>query len=231
MAEILQNGPINIQDVGLEAPDLPGLYVWYSKLVVGRADWHSEFAEGEEKARASFMKVLNSHSNKFAQQEMNVKATANFSIAWNGNLKEYSASRWGGDSLKSPALAPTINSNSTRELLIEVLNKSFPFFYSPLYVGLTTDQTLRKRLKQHSDDFLGLWDVSQKDETLKDRVENKNFAERALSLGFGPEDLFCFTLGFERKDGSELDAAEINSLIEASEWLFNRWATPTLGRR
>ena len=113
-----------------------------------------------------------------------------------------------------------------------MIEEAFPFFFSPLYVGLAIDQTLKQRLRQHKKSFLELWDAAQKS-AHKDRnlAKARTFAERAVSLGFGPDDLFCYTLGVEATAGSELTKEDLRSVIASSEWFINRWTTPILGKR
>jgi len=233
MPDIQKTGPFNIQEVN-QAPDQPGLYIWYSKLDVGRADWHSMNAGSEEIAKTSFLKALNGHSNKFAKQEIDLTAKANFSTIWNGTLVEDATSRFGGINIDGEvihsALDSTLSSDESREALLSVLEIGFPFFYSPLYIGMTSKQTLKTRLTQHQDAYMKLFAATDNN-LLIDGIDNKTFAERAVSFGFRPGDLFYFTLSFKAEKDSCLGLPEISSLIIASEWLLNRWSTPTLGRR
>jgi hypothetical protein len=141
MPKVEKRGPINIQDVD-DAQDCPGIYVWYARLTVGKADWHSDFAGGNENGKLSLAKALRAHSEKFSQQQIDVSAVANFSTVWTGLLEEDSAARWGGDASETaaftshPELITALNKNHTREVLLNVIAEAFPYFYSPLYVGL-----------------------------------------------------------------------------------------------
>ncbi len=232
--------PFNIQDVH-RAPDIPGLYVWYARFSTGKADWHAGYAGGENDAQASFLRVLQNYSMKFGQQEMTVQALANFSTIWKGSLEEDAASRWrkgleveaSCSSCSEPtALSSVVTQNHMREALIGIINNSFPIFHSPLYLGRAVDQTLKERLKQHKNAFLDLWERYSRDREIISRLDKpKDFAERAIKLGFGPEDLFCYTLTVSRSPENNLTADELNALIIVSEWILNRWATPILGRQ
>ena len=232
------SGPFNIQDI-YSAPNLPGLYVWYGRFRVEDADWKSAFADGNESARSGLLQVIREHSYKFGRQEMKVRADSSFSSTWKGILREDLFTRWrsqyspddDGRGIASK-ISPAVKSDEMRELLISFLDIGFPIFSSPLYLGKASNQTLLVRLKQHSNHFLELWERYVKDRQFIERIENpKNFPERAIKLGFTPEDLFCFTVALNTNSITELKENEISLLIESAEWLLNRWATPILGRQ
>lgn len=229
--------PINIQDIH-RAPDAPGLYVWYAHFMVGEADWHSDYADGNEMAQTRLVKAIRDYSLKFGQQEMTIQALANFSTIWKGVLEKDIARRWdhsldSSDEENLPkGFREVVASNHTREALVNILNRSFPIFGSPLYIGMAVDQMLLDRLKQHRMNYLNLWDQFSKDKGLVERmVETKNFAERAIKLGFSPDELYCITLSIKKQRDDVFTFENISALITASEWLLNRWTTPTLGRR
>jgi hypothetical protein len=231
-------GPFNIHDTG-SAPDLPGLYVWYARFRVEEADWHSAFADGNDTARDRLLRAIRGHSLKFGSQEIRVRAEAHFSSVWKGVLSEDQSARWRSHDYASAEqdgfaakISPAIDHDGMRELLVSLLDTGFPLFCSPLYLGKASDQPLRSRLKQHSRHFLDLWDRYIKDRQFIERIENpKDFAERAIKLGFSPEDLYCMTLALDADAVSGLQVQDVAVLIESAEWLLNRWATPMLGRQ
>lgn len=234
---ILVSEPINIQDVN-QAPNTPGLYVWYARFTVGEADWHTEYADGNDLAQRRLLKAIRSHSMKFGRQEMKIQAETNFSSVWNGVLKEDITERWHSQSSDNATdgfdnkIGVAIQKNEMREVFVRLLEKSFPLFCSPLYLGKAVDQTLRERLKQHRKKFLDQWDIYSKDREFIERLVNpKNFAERAIKYGFSPEDLFCITLSFNENFVSNLSLDDISALIDSSEWILNRWSTPFLGKQ
>lgn len=229
--------PMNIQDVH-KAPNLPGLYVWYARFHVGKADWHSDYAGGNKAAQTTFLRALQEHSMKFGQQEMSVSAIANFSTIWKGALEEDAVSRWrNGFDEDAPneqpsSLSLVLAQNNAREALVNMVSSCFPVFNSPLYLGLAVDQTLKVRLSQHRNTFIDLWERYSRDKDLISRIDKpKNFSERAIKLGFSPEDLFCYALCVDRLPEENLSAEELRAVIVSSEWILNRWATPILGRQ
>ena len=238
MTKVFQvRGPFNIQDLD-SAPDLPGLYVWYARFRVGEADWDEVYAGGNERAAFHLMKALREHSLKFGRQELDVRVQSNFSCLWKGALREEQSAKWKTEEANeeedgfSERVGPALADNRRREFLVEFLESSFPYFSSPLYLGKASDQTLRERLRQHSNHFLELWEKYIQDQEFALRIQNpKDFAERAFKLGFAPEDLFCMTITVDPAIARDLKRSEISLLIESAEWLLNRWATPILGRR
>ena len=238
MRAFQRSGPFNIENVS-QAPKLPGVYVWYARFAVGEADWHSEYAGGEDKAAEYLMKALKDQSLKFARQEMKIAAAANFSSEWHGTLREDPSARWGitpSDQINPDGfddrLHECLRNDITRQGLVDLVDHAFPLFSAPLYVGKAAEQTLRDRLRQHRWNYLHLWERSVNDSQFPERLKApKNFAERAIKLGFTPEDLYCFTLSFDATSVDELTAEDGIALIEATEWILNRWATPILGRQ
>ena len=104
MTKIEKNGPINIQDIE-NAQDCPGIYAWYAKLEVGKADWHEDFSGGNESGKSSLSKVLRLHSEKFSQQQIAITALASFSEIWKGFLEEDTSERWRGEKDQPDAFA------------------------------------------------------------------------------------------------------------------------------
>ena len=230
-------GPINIEDVR-KAPDSPGLYVWYARFRVGRADWHENFAGDTATAKSNLFNALGSHSLKFAKQGIAVKAVANFSTQWSGLLQDEATSRWkdgfqtGQTRDSGQTLDGVCSENATRQALVHLLDGSFPIFNAPLYIGLAVEQSLKDRLTQHSTSFLRMWHRSAqtRGDADADGVPT-NFAERAFRSGFCPDDLFCYAITLERDSDDQLSADQAQDVIIAAEWVLNRWAIPILGRQ
>ena len=217
-----------------QAPERKGLYAWYACLNLGKAVYEDARAGGAEEARTQTMIALRKHTSKHRQQPLKVDALANFSISWRGTLNSYSDSPEPSpfeQAEDAPAfLGHTAAAANTRINLLSALSVAFPIFLSPLYIGMTIEQTLRQRLERHKALFVRYWEQSQRDHEYADRITNpKDFAERAIKVGLVPRDLRFFTLHLE--EGCELSNQEQNNLIRSAEWLLNRWASPLLGRK
>ena len=231
------SGPYNIQDVA-DAPRLPGLYAWYARFTVAEADWSAEFAGGNDGAKHNLLKALREHAWKFGRQAMPVRAQSNFSSVWNGTLREDPDAKWRGSGAESDGdafnerLQGAVASDRSREALVRSLDIGLPVFCSPLYLGKAAEQTLQERLRQHASRYLRLWERCTTDRDLPERLTHpKDFAERAIKLGFCPDDLFCFTLSVNIDAMDDMDPDTVPALIDAAEWLLNRWTTPVLGRQ
>lgn len=219
------NGPININDVA-QAPDCPGLYVWYARLSLGKADWHADFAGGSKEASENLKASIRAHSSKHGSQNMKVEVTAQFTNRWCGLLEEASELRWGDFS--AAGFNEICDQDKTRTALVELLQDCFPLFSSPLYIGLAADQTLRKRLIQHSKVFGNLWHSKGK---IEDSIDPASFSARAFNAGFSPSELFCYAIAINSSTTSPLSDSQRRVLISTAEWLLNRWSLPTLGRK
>lgn len=233
MSSFKQSGPINIQALN-DAPKGPGLYVWYAKPSIGKADWDSDVVGGNDFAQSGFQNILNDFCRKCTGHPISVTASGNFSKKWLGSLNEeeeqYVIAKSNSEKVHESYQTATAT-NETRECLSSIIDTLFPLFYSPLYIGIAVDQSLRSRLKAHQASYLRCWDNYRTDREFIDRLENpKNFAERAIKMRFTPGELFCFTIEASCHD-QRLTKDQEKILIFLSEWLLNRWSTPILGRR
>jgi hypothetical protein len=219
-----------------EAPDRPGLYVWYGRLSVGAADWDESVAGNNSVAQSQLLKALRDHSVKHRQQPLHLDAVANFSTRWSGCLGPVLPEAWDNESVGTWSadgeheVARATSTNSGRCDLLSLLGSVFPLFCSPLYIGLAIDQSLRSRLRQHRTQLRRHWENASRDPDYPSRIfRPANFADRAIKVGFSPADLYFHTLHIEDGVGAPLDGHNAQ-LLRSAEWLLNRWANPILGR-
>lgn len=217
-----------------QAPDCRGIYVWYSRPSLGLADWDEHHTET---AQTNILRAINKFTKKHQNQPLNIHATANFSIKWDGDVY----TKNDDENLVDDALSShdetnnhfvtATKHNDSRSKLIQLMESSFPTFHSPLYIGRATEQTLHERIEQHRNSFYRHWQQSTKDPTYKDRLINntKNFASRAVVRGFSPSDLYFQTI--HPSPSATMTSSEESDLIKSIEWLLNRWAFPLLGRQ
>lgn len=232
MEDVSPLGPINISEVGT-APNRPGIYVWYARPDIAKADWHSEFAGGPEKASQNLQTLIRKHSMKHGSQGMVIEATAQFSNRWRGTLAEVTEARFGEFSSMQPIqpqarLSKLCDEDATRGALVALLQACFPIFTGPLYIGLAINQPLRKRLLRHSQAFHTLWNSKA---TLDDTGDQTTFAARAYKAGFSPGELFCYAIPIDTMSTGLKDPQQVQELIETIEWLLNRWSLPSLGKQ
>ena len=120
-----------------EAPDQPGLYVWYGRLSVGAADWDETVAGSNSIAQGQLLRALRDHSVKHRQQPLQLDAVANFSTRWSGGLGPILPEAWDDESVGTwtadgeHEIARATASNSGRSELLSLLGNVFPLFCSP----------------------------------------------------------------------------------------------------
>lgn len=217
-----------------KAPEQKGIYAWYARLKLGKAVYDDESAGGPTVAAEQTLKALRDHTSKHKQQALDVDALANFSVAWSGKIvsmdDDFSSRPDASQPSVEARLRNVLSSFNARTSFLNALQEAFPVFASPLYIGLTIDQSLKKRLARHRDQFMKHWTFSNKDAAYADRLlQPKNFAERAIKVGLMPRDLCFYTLHL--LDAELLEPQVHDDLIRSAEWLLNKWSNPILGRR
>ena len=220
-----------------EAPDQPGLYVWYGRLSLGAADWDESVAGNNSIAQKQLLRALRDHSVKHRQQPLQLDAVANFSARWSGGLGPVLPEAWDDESIGTwtadgeHEIARVTASNPGRGELLSLLSHVFPLFASPLYIGLAIDQSLRSRLQQHRTQLRRHWEKVSRDPEYPSRITHPaNFADRAIKVGFSPADLYFYTLHIDMAEYEHADGRHAR-LLRSAEWLLNRWANPILGRK
>jgi len=229
-----------------EAPQLPGLYAWYSILGLGAAD----LAE-ENQTRSA----LRRQTSRYKPTALTGEIRGNLGARWAGQLSDKSmddlASHLAQIALKTDeSSAPLIRqrgqnlnralSNSqTRQSLINTLEQCIPVFLPPLYVGISNN--LCSRLQSHVNQFRAIirsnkleipLDVenSELDEAEDtDEASGKSFAMRAIKAGFKEDNLRVYVLPFQGTEN--MSASQVRNVIGGVEFLLNRWAKPSLGVR
>jgi len=222
-----------IENVG-EAPEEPGLYVWYSKLKLGRADWDDTSPSTRGNGKRLFLRALKEHVEKHHALPLNVEAKTIFSMTWSGLLGP-DEPRWLADLVQTDSEAvvdEAASSNTNRGILYDLLGTAAPLFTSPLYIGIAVEQTLRSRLSNHQSLYLSEWRKLESDSSYPDRIyASGTFAERAIKCRFTPSDLHYKTITFKKEVSQQLNFEERIRILKAAEHILNRTAKPVLGRK
>ena len=195
-----------------QSPEVPGIYVWYGCLILGVAD-HA--------TTDSLVGVLNQHGTRLQRQRMDIKATMNFGLTWEGGIAPVSNSENTEDF--EPDLTP-----EARRLISSLLLKAQPLFLQPLYIG-KAEKSLRQRLKQHADEFLRLRSIHVESPYENVLQGEDDFAQRAAKLGFNEDNLCCHVLPVE--SDATLDGVQLGKAVSLVESYLNHWAAPLLGKR
>ena len=222
-----------IENVG-EAPEEPGLYVWYSKLKLGRADWDNTSPSTRGDGKRRFLKALKEYVEKHHTLPLNLEAKTTFSMTWTGQL-DPDEPRWLAELDQTDSedmVGEAASSNTNRGVLYDLLGTAAPLFSSPLYIGIAVDQNLRARLSNHHSLYMSEWRRLERDSSYPDRIDAPaNFAERAIKCGFTPDDLHYKTITFKTEITQQLNFEDRILILKAAEHILNRTAKPVLGRK
>jgi hypothetical protein len=199
------------------APETPGVYAWYSRLVISKADIDDIVKrvrmarqESEAKARLEVEDAL----DRFI---FSPYRETPYQVALRGQLKPKFSGEVLHEPSKSDSLIGRLASNPERfRTVSEVLKSAAPWFTAPLYIGMAIN--LRSRLKQHRNKIVELRDV-QGLASIDDAAE-AGFANQVVARNFDPTNLFVHIAEVD------VDTGEHNDL----ENILNRINYPIFGR-
>lgn len=199
------------------APETPGVYAWYSSLVISKADIDAVInrvreakQHGEAQARAEVENALD-------QFIFSPYREAPYQVALSGQLKPKFNGEVNHEPRKSETLVNRLASNPERfRTISEVLKTAAPWFTAPLYIGMAGN--LRSRLKQHRNKIVELRDLQGPGSA--DEVIEAGFANQVVARNFDPTNLFVHIAEVN------VDSGEYNDL----ENILNRINYPIFGR-
>lgn len=207
---------LNWSEIDL-APEMPGVYAWYSRLVISRADIDAvikRIAEaklnGDVQARAEVEDAL----DRFI---FSPYRETPYQVALRGQLKPKFTGAVAHEPSKSESLVSRLASNPERfRAVSEILKSAAPWFTAPLYIGMAIN--LRARLKQHRNKIVELRDMQGQGSI--DDVAEAGFANQVVARNFDPTNLFVHIAEVN------VDTGEHNDL----ENILNRINYPIFGR-
>lgn len=199
------------------APETPGVYAWYSRLVISKADIdgivkrvQTARQDSDAKARAEVEDAL----DRFI---FSPYRETPYKVALRGQLKPKFSGEVLHEPSKSDSLIERLASNPERfRTIAEVLKSAAPWFTAPLYIGMAIN--LRSRLKQHRNKIVELRDL-QGLASIEDAAE-AGFANQVVARNFDPSNLFVQIAEVD------VDTGEHNDL----ENILNRINYPIFGR-
>lgn len=238
--EITTQGLIlSFSDV-FNAPQMPGLYAWYSILGLGNADLIIE---------SQTRSALRRQTSRYKPNALESEVKGNLGARWKGQLADVSMDDLSkllegsepelnqgvsqAKQQRGTRLMQALEDHASRQALVNTLEKSIPMFLSPLYVGIS--ENLNSRLQSHVNAYRSFsknrsvvtLEENELDDT--DEAAGRSFATRAVNAGFKEDNLQVFLLPFENQ--FDLNPAQIRNVISGVEYLLNRWTKPTLGVR
>lgn len=201
-----------------QTPQTTGVYAWYSRLQISRADVDSviaevsaKFARGEEaQAKVAVERALDRFV--FAPYR-----ETPYRVELRGALKP----RYGGEVNHEPSRSDSLVDRLAKEphrfrVIAEILAGVAPGFTAPLYIGMAAN--LRTRLRKHKRNIIELrdngWSPSAQD------FSDAGFANQVVARGFEPTNLFVMIAEVP------IDTSEHNDI----ENLLNRINFPIFGR-
>lgn len=199
------------------APETPGVYAWYSRLVISKADIDAVInrvreakQQGEIQARAEVEDALD-------QFIFSPYRETPYQVALRGQLKPKFSGEVIHEPSKSESLVGRLASNPERfRTVSEVLKTAAPWFTAPLYIGMAIN--LRSRLRQHRNKIVELRDLQGHGSI--DDIAEAGFANQVVARNFDPTNLFVQIAEVN------VDTGEHNDL----ENILNRINYPIFGR-
>jgi hypothetical protein len=199
------------------APETSGVYAWYSRLAIAKAD-----IEGIIKR----VEAAKQHNEAAARAEVEGALErfifgpyreAPYQVLLRGALKP----KYGGDishePTKSERLVARLVQDPTRiRVIADILKGAAPWFTAPLYIGMASN--LRNRLRQHKQKIVDLRDTWSSGRG--DDAPEAGFANQVVARNFDPTNLFVHVAEVD------VDGGEYNDI----ENILNRINYPIFGR-
>lgn len=224
-------------------PEGPGIYAWYAKFRAGKYDWVARPENGQDAAIESFLDLIRHYASYYEPMPIDLKGAAPYGGHWSGSLEldhglPRSVARFDegnpvNETLEKDrdALEVVISSESSRQILAELLSGITPVFSAPLYIGVA--ENLQSRLKKHRATYTSAidWLADHPHGVEELRLKANSFGLRAAARGIAMEHLEVWIIDLNSKYGSENSIADLRVTARSAEWLLHRLFSPTLGRK
>jgi len=199
------------------APETPGVYAWYSRLVISKADIDSIFKRVTEAKRIGDARARAEVEDALDRFIFSPYRETPYQVALRGQLKPKYSGEVSHEPSKSESLVGRLAANPERfRAISEILKTAAPWFTAPLYIGMAIN--LRSRLKQHRNKIVELRDLQGHGSF--DEVTEAGFANQVVARNFDPTNLFVHIAEVN------VDTGEHNDL----ENILNRINYPIFGR-
>lgn len=199
------------------APEGPGVYAWYSRLIISKADIE-QVIKSVNAAKASGgtdpKEIVETALDRFV---FSPYREAPYEVQLRGQLKPKYSGQVLHEPTKSSSLVGRLIDQPERiREVASILRSAAPWFTAPLYIGMAIN--LRARLKQHRNKIVELRD-QQAGYSGEDMLE-AGFAKQVVARKFDPTNLFVHYAEVD------VDTGEHNDL----ENILNRINYPIFGR-
>lgn len=199
-------------------PETTGVYAWYSRLEVSRADIDSIISEVQaEKARGEDLRAKAAVERALDRFVFGPYRESPYRVELRGALKP----RYGGEVNHEPSRSESLVDRLAQQpdrfrMIAEILAGVAPGFTAPLYIGMAVN--LRTRLRKHKRRIIELRDNGWSPTT--DDLADAGFANQVAARGFEPTNLFVMIAEVPA------DTSEHNDI----ENILNRINFPIFGR-
>ncbi len=192
------------------APETPGVYAWYSRLIVSRADIEAVIRRIED---AKHKDVSSARAEVEAALERFIFSPyqeSPYKVSLRGQLKP----KYSGEVFHEPASSDSlverlIETPERFRVIAEILKSAAPWFTAPLYIGMASN--LRKRLLQHKTKIVELRDSWSG--SIVEVPPEAGFANQVVARGFDPTNLFVHVAQIHDATGEHNDIENILNRI------------------
>lgn len=200
-----------------QAPEVPGIYAWYSRLIISKADIEAVIRRVDLARLSSELLAKQEVEEALERFIYGPYQETPYLVALRGQLKP----RFSGAVAHEPSRSDSLISRLATEperfrVIADVLKTVAPSFTAPLYIGMA--KNLRSRLKQHRNKIVELRD--QHGGHGVDASVEAGFANQVVARNFDPTNLFVHIAEVN------VDTGEHNDL----ENILNRINYPIFGR-
>lgn len=200
---------LNWSEIDL-APETPGVYAWYSRLVISKADIDAIIIRIKEAKLIGDAEARIEVENALERFIFNPYRETPYQVTLRGPLKP----KYNGEILhepgKSDSLIARLASHPERfRKISEVLKTAAPWFTAPLYIGMAIN--LRSRLKQHRNKIVELRDLQTTGSG--GDVFEAGFANQVVARNFDPTNLFVHFAEVNVETGEHNDLENILNRI------------------
>jgi len=169
------------------APETPGVYAWYSRLVISKADIEAVITKITAAKLRSNQEARIEVENALNRFIFNAYQETPYRVQLRGPLKpKYSGEIEHESSLSDQLVSRLIRNPERFRTITDILKTAAPSFTAPLYIGMAIN--LRSRLKSHKSKITELrenWMPGTPEDS-----PDAGFAKQVVARHFDPTNLF-----------------------------------------
>lgn len=192
------------------APETPGVYAWYSRLVISKADIDAIVRRVNAAKQLGNMKAREEVEDALDRFIFGPYRETPYQVALRGQLKPKFSGEVAHEPSRSESLVGRLAANPERfRAISDILKTAAPWFTAPLYIGMAIN--LRSRLKQHRNKIVELRDLQGHGAV--DDVAEAGFANQVVARNFDPTNLFVHVAEVNVETGEHNDLENILNRI------------------